>query len=87
MINPWIILILGAIIGGFLGYASSMIMAQNIMGYMVIVAVILMFILGRLSSPKRVRRMPYNRAALLYLLSGIVFGYGMILLLLFVTAG
>lgn len=87
MINLWTVLIFGIVLGVFLGYASSFLMPQDITGYAVVAAMVLMLILSRLSSPRRTRKMPYNKVVFLNLLSGIVFGYGIVLLFLFIASG
>ncbi len=87
MVNPWIILALGITLGLVLGYSSSFFVSSDVLGYMVVVTIVLMLILSRLSSPKRTRRMSQHRIALLNFLSGLVFGYGIMLLLLFIASG
>ncbi len=87
MTHPWLVLVFGIIMGGFLGYMSSPILSQDVRGYVIIVAIVLMFILGRVSSPRRTRRMPPARVSLLNFLSGLVFGYGIVLLLVYAASG
>ncbi len=79
-------MVLGIIVGIFLGYASSLLMVQNIKGYVVVVTIILMFILSRISSPKKIRKMSYSKVMFLNFLSGMVFAYGMVLLFFFIIS-
>ncbi len=87
MINLWVVLVFGIILGVLLGYVSSFLIPQDITGYTVVAIIVLMLILGRLSSPKRTRKMSYSKVVFLNFLSGIVFGYGMVLLFLFIASG
>ena len=85
--NPWTILGLGILVGGIVGYASALLMSEAVMGYALVGAIIVMLVLSRLASPKRTRKMPENKVLLLHFLSGIVFGFGIVLLLLFISSG
>ncbi len=85
--NPWIILGLGILVGGIVGYASALLMSEAVMSYALVGAIIVMLVLSRLASPRRTRKMPENKVLLLHFLSGIVFGYGIALLLLFISSG
>ncbi len=87
MTSPWIILGLGILVGGALGYASTLVMNKSITGYTLVGTIIVMLVLSRLTSPRRTRKMTEGKVLLLHFLSGIVFGFGIILLLLFVSPG
>ena len=85
--NPWIILGLGILVGGIVGYAFALIMSEAVIGYTLVGVIIVMLVLSRLASPRRTRKMPENRVLLLHFLSGMVFGFGIVLLLLFISSG
>ncbi len=86
MTSPWIILGLGILLGGVLGYISSLAMNEAVRSYVLVGVIIVMLVLGRLASPRRARKMPGNRVMLLHFISGIVFGFGIVLLLLFISS-